>query len=417
LVAACQTIPNTHKIRRARQEQSGTSEILDGQTPEPSAVGGQAAGLRNAQVSVHEADPVGAIAAGLGPGPFELVLLFVSNRGDFAALSVEAHERLDARHVTACTTAGEIGAEGYEEDQIVALGLLPSHFRAVCYLVDGLDRLDPQSEIDKLIRHRVALADCAPDFTSEFAFLAIDGLSLREDELTAVLSAGLGGVPLFGGSAGDGEAFRRTLLALDGETRGNAAVVSMVRSICPIRVFSLDHLTPTDIKMVVTDADPERRIVRQINAEPAAREYARIVGKLPDQLDQFTFAAHPVVVQLGHRHHVRAIQRVNAAGELVFFSAIDEGMVLTLATTEDMAGHLETELSGLSRDRDPAMILGCDCILRRLEAGQNQQSRAVSDVLRRHNVRGFSTYGEQLGALHVNHTMTGVAFYPPDDAE
>jgi len=38
-------------------------------------------------------------------------------------------------------------------------------------------------------------------------------------------------------------------------------------------------------------------------------------------------------------------------------------------------------------------------------------------VLRRHNVRGFSTYGEQLGALHVNHTMTGVAFYPPDDAE
>nr|WP_323763476.1 FIST N-terminal domain-containing protein [Marinovum sp.] len=378
-------------------------------------MGGQGSGLRNAQVSVHDTDPVGAIAAGLGPGPFELVLLFVSSHGDFDRIAAAAHARLDARHVSACTTAGEIGASGYEDDQIVALGLLPSHFRAACYLVDGLDRLDPQSEIDKLIRHRVALADEAPKFISEFAFLAIDGLSLREDELTAVLSTGLGGVPLFGGSAGDGERFRRTRLALDGETRDNAAVVSLVRSVGAIRVFSLDHLTPTDIKMVVTEADPARRIVCQINAEPAAREYARIVGKMPDQLDQFTFAAHPVVVQLGQRHHVRAIQRVNEDGELVFFSAIDEGMVLTLATTEDMAGHLETELSGLSRDRAPEMILGCDCILRRLEAGQNQQTRAVSEVLRRHKVRGFSTYGEQLGALHVNHTMTGVAFYAPDD--
>ena len=49
--------------------------------------------------------------------------------------------------------------------------------------------------------------------------------------------------------------------------------------------------------MVVTEADPERRLVREINAEPAAREYARLVGKDPDQLSPFTFAAHPVVVR------------------------------------------------------------------------------------------------------------------------
>lgn len=390
---------------------------MDGPTTAAAALGGNASSLRCAQVSVSDTDPVGAIASGLGPGPFELVLLFVSNTADFPALTAEAHARLEARHVAACTTAGEIGAEGYEEGQIVALGLSPTHFRASCYLVESLADIAPQSEIDNLIRHRVALADAAPNFSSEFAFLAVDGLSLREDELTAVLSAGLGGVPLFGGSAGDGEAFEHTLLSLDGETRENAAVVSLVRSNCPIRVFSLNHLTPTETKMVVTDADPRNRIVRQINAEPAAQEYARIVGKMPEQLDQFTFAAHPVVVQLGGRHHVRAIQRVNEHGELVFFSAIDEGMVLTLADTLDMASHLEDELTALAGNRKPEMILGCDCILRRLEAGQNQQSRAVSDVLRRHNVRGFSTYGEQLGALHVNHTMTGVAFFPPDDAK
>jgi len=26
-------------------------------------------------------------------------------------------------------------------------------------------------------------------------------------------------------------------------------------------------------------------------------------------------------------------------------------------------------------------------------------------------VTGFSTYGEQIGPLHVNHTMSGIAFY------
>ena len=166
--------------------------------------------------------------------------------------------------------------------------------------------------------------------------------------------------------------------------------------------------------MVVTAADPERRLVQEINAEPAAQEYARLLGKDPNQLDPFTFAAHPVVVRLGDSHHVRAIQRVNETGELVFFSAINEGMVLTLATHDDMARHLETSLARLGRPQAPAHILGCDCILRRIEAGQVQKTREISALLRRHNVVGFSTYGEQFGALHVNQTLTGVAIYPPD---
>ena len=56
-------------------------------------------------------------------------------------------------------------------------------------------------------------------------------------------------------------------------------------------------------------------------------------------------------------------------------------------------------------------------MLRRIEAGQFQQTRAISDILSKHNVIGFNTYGEQIGALHVNQTLTGVAFYAPDGPE
>ena len=159
--------------------------------------------------------------------------------------------------------------------------------------------------------------------------------------------------------------------------------------------------------MVVTEADPARRIVRQINAEPAAREYARVLGKDPEQLSTFTFAAHPVVVRFGGTHHVRAIQRVLRNGDLVFFSAIDEGLVLTLAEPEDMAAHLDRELERIGRGRTPEAIWACDCILRRVEAEQTQQTRALSRILARHRVVGFSTYGEQINGLHVNQTMTG----------
>ena len=120
-------------------------------------------------------------------------------------------------------------------------------------------------------------------------------------------------------------------------------------------------------------------------------------------------------MRIGGAHHVRAIQQVNSAGELVFFSAIDEGMVLTVAAPQDMVDHLRSKMLGLSAHQKPSVILGCDCILRRIEAEQRQISRELSDVMSSYHVTGFSTYGEQIGALHVNHTMTGVAIYEEED--
>jgi len=110
---------------------------------------------------------------------------------------------------------------------------------------------------------------------------------------------------------------------------------------------------------------------------------------------------------------VRAIQRMEPNGDLIFFSAIDAGLVLTLAEPQDMVAHLNRELTRLAAHGTPDTILACDCILRRIEAQENQSYGQISDTLRRHNVIGFSTYGEQIGSMHVNQTITGVAIYPP----
>ena len=130
-------------------------------------------------------------------------------------------------------------------------------------------------------------------------------------------------------------------------------------------------------------------------------------------MDEFIFAENPVTVRVGDAYHVRAIQRVNRDGHLVFFSAIDEGMVLTVAEALDMAGHLDEELATLINGKEQADVLACDCILRRIEAQKSQTQHKVNEVFRKHRVVGFSTYGEQIGPLHVNHTLTGVALFPP----
>ena len=81
-----------------------------------------------------------------------------------------------------------------------------------------------------------------------------------------------------------------------------------------------------------------------------------------------------------------------------------------------MVDHLSAELDRLAETVPPSAILACDCLLRRIEAQDRQMFGRISDILRSHRVVGFSTYGEQMGAMHVNQTMTGVAIYPPPDA-
>lgn len=373
--------------------------------------------LRTAQVPWTNTAPARHLKSELGSTPFSLVALFVTPNADFAKVVAEAEQCFPDTDVVACTTAGEIGNSGYDDGLIVAIGFPDTGFSTTPVLIEDIQQLHAQPVIDRIALERLALQEGNPDMAHGFAFLVVDGLSLSEDTLAATISPALRDMPIFGGSAGDGIDFSETLVALNGKIARNAAVLTLMRSKHRAQVFSLDHLVPTEQQMVVTEADPDRRIVKSINAEPAAREYARIVGKDPEQLDRFTFASHPVVVRIGGSHHVRAIQQVNDAGELVFFSAIDEGMVLTVATPSNMVEHLRRKMEELSQDGAPANIIGCDCILRRIEAEQTQMSRELSDILSTHRVTGFSTYGEQIGPLHVNHTMSGVAFYHADPTQ
>jgi hypothetical protein len=97
-------------------------------------------------------------------------------------------------------------------------------------------------------------------------------------------------------------------------------------------------------------------------------------------------------------------------GLVLFFRAIDEGLVLHVARGADLVGNLEGAFAMVrAAIGEPQLVIGCDCILRRLEIVQEQLVGRVEDIFARNRVSGFSSYGEQCRGVHVNRTFTGIA--------
>jgi len=342
------------------------------------------------------------------------ILFFASAQSSKGALAESLAESFSGIPVIGCTTAGEIGDIGYQEASVVGLGFPSSHFAIHTVLLEKISTfsINEGANVASNLLAPGGLGKAAM-WLNSFVLLLVDGCSRQEDALVSSVSPSLGAIPLVGGSAGDGLNFNKTFVYHGGKFHSDAATLSLVRTKFDLEAFRFDHFSPTTRKMIVTSADPEERLVHEINAEPAAREYARMVGKDPEQLSPFIFAENPVVVRVGGEHHVRAIQKVEDNGDLRFYCAIDEGLVLTVAEAGDIVEDIDVALESLRTRTPPDIILAFDCVLRRLEVEQKQLDRKMSGVLRDHRVFGFNTYGEQFGNKHVNQTFTGLALYDP----
>lgn len=76
-----------------------------------------------------------------------------------------------------------------------------------------------------------------------------------------------------------------------------------------------------------------------------------------------------------------------------------------------MVENLRHSLESVKQDMgDLALVLACDCVLRRLEVTQKGLEKRMGEIMNDYQVVGFNTYGEQYGGVHVNQTLTGIAF-------
>ena len=340
----------------------------------------------------------------------EAVIFFCSSIYDPVKLATELKRKFPCPLI-GCTTAGEISPKGYQEGGIVGAGFSSSALKLHSHLISPLDRFGPSQsqEIADVIRKELSLFTKL-DKKKMFGFLMIDGLSMFTEEIISFLYNRLDGISIMGGSAGDDLRFAQTMVYWDGRFIPNAAVFTLFETTLPFYVFNTQHFKPTEKKLVITGADPSRRIVTEINAEPAAQEFARVLGIPVTALNPTIFSKYPLMLRIGDSWYVRSIQRVNTDESLSLFSAIDVGLVLTVGQGENLVADLEEVLHRIYLEvPNPGLIIGCDCILRKLEIVEKGLMREVESLLHGTNFVGFSTYGEQCDSLHVNQTLTGVA--------
>ncbi|WP_066555444.1 FIST N-terminal domain-containing protein [Croceicoccus bisphenolivorans] len=357
---------------------------------------------------------VGEIAAAVGTVPLAGGLVFCSHRYEREALAAALAERLPDVLLFGCTSAGEVGSLGYDNDSIVFVGFPRSVFDLSLVSFSDLDRFDPE-EARKSVRQFAAKArgkaqDDLGENLSHVAIFLVDGLSHREELLTMTAQEALGDVDLIGGSSGDGLAFRETGVFFDGKFRRDAAVIGLLSSSRPIEVFSTNYYEPGAQRMVITEADAETRTVFEINAAPAAEEYLRLIGDPGAELDLTYFATHPLMVRTGGAYHVRSIQSVNPDGSLTFYCAIDRGVVLTIGEAKNRMAEMRGMFDKVRRKLGEVdHVIAFDCVLNRIDSDSRQLGREIAELYDKARVVGFNTYGEQFRSAHVNQTFTGLA--------
>lgn len=354
-------------------------------------------------------DPAAVIAARLGDMPAALILIFSAAGEVLQDLTGVLSERFGPGcRVVGCSSAGCFAFGGYRDDRIVCIAFPAATFRAE---VLWMRHLRQHGVLDWMMGlRRLSDSFVAPPAWSRFGLLLIDGLSQREELVAATVDATLGPLPVVGGSTGDGLRFGRTHIAIDGESHEEAAVFCLLSSAFRVEEVIFDHFSPSAGHLVITAADPEERTILEINAEPAAEEYARLIGRDVAELGPESFAANSLLMRLGGRHVVRAIQSVTSSGHLSLMSSVEVGTAMTIGRPDAPTDGLEARLRALG---ETSMILGFDCVLRRVALERAGLGETVGRIYRDHRVVGFNTYGEQHGGLHVNQTFVGLAFLEP----
>ena len=360
--------------------------------------------LRGSSTAADERAAVGELRQQISMPERELAVFFCSSKYDLAKLAAELRNTFPGTMI-GCTTAGQLSEKGFLKEGIT-MASLAGDLAATPYLID----LDNWERDLLAISSEVAAAKRANEQCRLFGLLLIDGLACMEERIVAELYRYLPQVPIVGGSAGDDLKFQATHVFARGEFHSRRAVFTLFRTKLPFATFKFEHFASDGQSLVVTESNPHRRVIYELNGEPAAEVYAATLGLTVDQLNSQVFSRHPLVLEMGGEVFIRSLQKVHPDGSLALYCAIENGVVLSLGQPVDPIGVAKAAFQRIKvKVGQPALIIGCDCILRRLEFEQTGLAIPINQLMTENGVIGFSTYGEQYDGIHVNQTFTGIA--------
>ncbi|MEN6295683.1 MAG: FIST N-terminal domain-containing protein [Chloroherpetonaceae bacterium] len=340
----------------------------------------------------------------------DIVMAFVSS--NYHLQSVEhALNQLPAKKIVGTTTAGELSTDGLMTNSIAGFSIQSD---MLAFHIFDIDDLDNFSIKDSLRAAQEIVHDLKFNTYLNpkkiFGILLIDGLSLKEEQVISILANTFNNIPIVGGSAGDNLNFIKTQIYHNYLFKSNRAAFIIVESELPFEIIKTHHFIPTAKLLNITKANPRNRIVYQINDEPAALYYANLIGVPKEELSPRYFSKNPLIENYYGEWYIREILQANPDMSLKFACAVEENKIYSLGKAGEITQNLNDKFREIERKiGDIQLLLGFDCAFRRLEIEGTKSQDEYNNVLKKYEVIGFNTYGEQYNSLHMNHTFTGVA--------
>jgi hypothetical protein len=365
---------------------------------------------------VDERDAARRLAEELGEPA--MLLVFASYQVPTRALATALAGRFPRTKVVGCTSSGEIGGDGgVSEGSIAALAFYAPAVKAGVGIARELRGQSLTASRDAVTDAAVALRRTPRELDPHrhVAITLFDGRSSLAEGFCLATAATAPQIQFVGGACSDligGEPRTRTFVGE--QVIESGGVVAILETDAPFHVIAWEHLVPTPVKVVVTGADPDQRLLTELDGRPALERYRELVeGQGGTITDTQSAAVFPFARYVEGKAYVRSVYDLEGPA-LRMASAVETGQILRLMRTGDLVGSTARELERAdSLVNGMCALVAFSCVARHFEAARFGHVDGLAALYRRFPVVGFHTFGEQLGATLVNHTLTGLALGTP----
>lgn len=340
------------------------------------------------------------------------VLFFASLAQDGALIGRALQEHFPTASVLGCSTNGEFSDRGHGKGGLVAMSLGDEVVaRCALAMADVSGDIEEGIQIAaRRIEARIGQSLRSLDSERWAGIALLEGARGREEQINAAFGNVAPFLPIVGGSAGDNITFSGTWTFADGMLAQDGTALLVVELRGPFRFMKACNFVPTEHSVTVTRTVPERRLIVELDGQPAADYYARKLGISKSELGFAHFLANPLGLMIDGEAWLRSGVRVE--GDALFFAcAVVEGQRLHFMQATDLVEDSRAKIARTTLDLGAPVHGGIffNCAYRMLEAQikglEDRYHQALSQIPH----IGMQSNGESyLG--HINQTLTGLIF-------
>jgi hypothetical protein len=332
---------------------------------------------------------------------YDVILFCASTKYDFKKLSELLREKF---------SCGEISPDGFTDNGLVVTALSCSGSRVKGMIFADADKF-LYIHRDEILR---TAESCGIGKNSKdaFALTFICALHNCEENVLAVLHSVLGDeLPVAGGSAGDDLKFSETFVSYNGKVVSDGAAILLFRTQDKFEIYRENIFKSTGRIVNVTEADPEKRIIRSIDNQNPLRRYAQIRGATESEVKQ-NMDFQMLGRVFGEHIFVSSMQAFNPDGTITLYSRILPNTPVEVLDAIDpiqVAQNTCQKIRG--KVKNPGFVFMVNCIQRTIRfKNANIDSKLISMYSSAFGTfMGFTSYGEQINRIHSNSTFVILA--------